>query len=84
MGDPLRGLLVALVPSLLAASATWGAVRAAIGGPSAILLFIDILAFVALWVIGLLLVAVICAWRAAVWTVAVAAAPDPARDSNDS
>ncbi len=76
-GDPFGVLLAVLIPSLLAASATWGAVRAAIGGPNATVLFIDIVAFVGLWLIGLLLVAVVCAWRAAVWTVAVAAAPRP-------
>jgi hypothetical protein len=72
---PMAVLLAVLVPSLLAATAAWGAVRSAIGGPDAMALFIAILAFVTLWLIGLLLVAVVSAWRAAVWTVAVLAAP---------
>ncbi len=82
-GVPLAVLLVVLVPSLLAASATWNAVRGAIGGPDATGLFIAILAFVTLWLIGLLLVAVVSAWRWAVWTVAVATAAPAGRRAGD-
>ena len=62
---PLAVLVAVLVPSLLAASAAWRTVQAAIGGPDATGLFIAILAFVTLWLIGLLLVAVVSrvAWR---------------------
>jgi hypothetical protein len=80
---PLAVLAAVLVPSILAASATWGAVRAATGGPDAFGLFIAILAFVSLWLIGLLLIAVVSAWRAAVWTVAVVASPELASRARD-
>ena len=72
---PLAVLVAVLVPSLLAASAAWRTVQAAIGGPDATGLFIAILAFVTLWLVGLLLVAVVSAWRGAVWTIAVVSAP---------
>ena len=72
---PLAVLVAVLVPSLLAAGAAWRTVQAAIGGPDATGLFIAILAFVTLWLIGLLLIAVVSAWRGAVWTVAVVSAP---------
>jgi hypothetical protein len=32
-------------------------------------LFLAVVLFVALWVVGLVLTGVICAWRAAVWTI---------------
>jgi hypothetical protein len=80
---PLAVLVAVLVPSLLAASAAWRTVQAAIGGSDATALFIAILAFVTLWLVGLLLVAVVSAWRGAVWTVAVVSAPHDVRQSSD-
>ena len=38
------------------------------GEPTAVL--VDVVAFVVVWLVGLALIAVVCAWRAAVWTVA--------------
>lgn len=68
---PTLGLLVVLAPSALAAAAATGAARFVLrepGGPVAIL--VAVLLLVLLWGVGLLLTAVVCAWRSAVWTVA--------------
>ena len=71
---PTLGLIVVLVPSALAAAAAAGAVRSVLresgepGDPVAVL--VAVLSLVLLWVVGLLLAAVVCAWRTAVWTVA--------------
>jgi hypothetical protein len=68
---PAIGLALVLVPSALAAAVAWGAVRVAMGtstnpiGP-----MLAVLAFVAIWTLGVLLIAVTTAWRAAVWSVA--------------
>jgi hypothetical protein len=67
---PAIGLALVLVPSALAAALAWGAVRAAMGsatnplGPT-----LAVMAFVAIWMAGLFLVAVTTAWRGAVWSV---------------
>lgn len=71
---PTLALLAVLAPSALAAAFAWGAVRAVLGeraDPIGVLLVVVL--FVVLWVVGLLLTAVVCAWRTAVWTVAVVA-----------
>ena len=71
---PTLGLIVVLVPSALAAAAAAGAVRSVFrepGGPVAVL--VAVLSLVFLWGVGLLLAAVVCAWRTAVWTVAAIA-----------
>jgi hypothetical protein len=70
---PTFALLAVLLPSALATASAWGAVRAVLGGradPFSVLLAVVL--FVVLWMVGLLLAAVVCAWRAAVWTVAEA------------
>lgn len=69
---PSAVLVVVLAPSMVTAGLTWAAVRAAAATTDPIALFATVLVFVALWLVGLLLVAVACAWRAAVWTVVVA------------
>jgi hypothetical protein len=67
---PAIGLALVLLPSALAAALAWGAVRAAMGsatnplGPT-----LAVMAFVAIWMAGLFLVAVTTAWRGAVWSV---------------
>ena len=68
---PTAVLLVVLVPAAVAAGAAWEAVGTVLGEaidplPS----LLTVIAFVGLWSVGLVLVAVVCAWRAAVWTVA--------------
>lgn len=67
---PLVGLLLVVIPSTMAAGATWTAVRAALAsgaGPlvSTTLVFV----FVGLWIGGLALLGAVAAWRSAVWTV---------------
>ena len=67
---PTLVMLLVLVPSALAAGSAWEAATEAIGrraDPLAVA--ITVVLFVALWVIGLILIGVVCAWRAAVWTV---------------
>ena len=67
---PAAGLALVLLPSAVAASVAWAAVRVAMSssagpvGPT-----FAVMLFVALWMVGLLLVAVTTAWRAAVWSI---------------
>ena len=77
---PTFVLVAVLLPSMLAASAAWGGLRGVLGqwdDPAAVLL--GVVQFVGLWAIGLLLVAVVCAWRAAIWTVSAGAIRHPWR-----
>ena len=71
-------LLAVLLPAMLAASAAWGALRGVLGlwvDPAGV--FVGVVLFVGLWAIGLLLVAVVCAWRAAIWTVSAGVTRHP-------
>lgn len=68
---PTLVLIVVVAPSALAAASAWHAINAVLrerDDPITVLLAVVL--FVALWVVGLLLAAVVCAWRAAGWTVA--------------
>ena len=68
---PTAVLLLVVGPSLLAASAAWETVRIAMRtstDPLAGLL--SVVLFVSVWIVGLVLIAVTAAWRAAVWSVA--------------
>jgi hypothetical protein len=68
---PTVVLLLALWPSALASAAGLDAIDAVLGGrPDPLGVLLTVVAFVSLWAVSLLLVGVICAWRAAVWTVA--------------
>ena len=68
---PLAGLVLVLVPSTLAATVAWSAVRVAMRSPAELVVgTLTVLLFVSLWIVGLLLIAVTAAWRAAVWSVA--------------
>ena len=68
---PTLALIVILAPSALAAASAWNAVGAVLTeGSDAWQVLAAVVLFVVLWVVGLLLAAVLCAWRAAVWTVA--------------
>ena len=68
---PLAGLVLVLLPSTLAATVAWSAVRVAMRSPAEMVLgTLAVLLFVSLWIVGLLLIAVTAAWRAAVWSVA--------------
>lgn len=76
---PALGLMLVLAPAASAASASWTAVRAALQGPGeAFWGTLLVVLFVGLWMVGLALVAVISAWRAAVWTV-LAHGDDPSQ-----
>jgi len=70
---PLVALLVVLLGVGLAGSATWDALRAALSfGNDRLSVVALLVALVALFAGGLLLIGVISAWRAAVWTVELA------------
>jgi hypothetical protein len=67
---PTLALALVLAPSALAAGSAGDLLREAMNTPNEpIRLGLAVVLFVSLWVIGLALAAVICAWRAAVWTV---------------
>jgi hypothetical protein len=73
---PTVALALALAPSALAASSAGDVVREAMSTPNDPLeLFLAVVLFVSLWVVGLVLTSVICAWRAAVWTIGFGEAP---------
>jgi hypothetical protein len=64
-------LLIVLLPSALAAASAWEAVGTVLNEEADPLrLLAAVSAFVGLWIVGLVLVGVVCAWRAAIWTVA--------------
>jgi hypothetical protein len=68
---PLASLALVILPSTLAASVAWSAVRVAMRSPTDLVVgTLAVLLFVTLWIVGLLLIAVTAAWRAAVWSVA--------------
>jgi hypothetical protein len=68
---PLAGLVLVLVPSTVAATVAWSAVRVAMRSPAELVVgTLAVVLFVSLWIVGLLLIAVTAAWRAAVWSVA--------------
>jgi hypothetical protein len=68
---PLAGLVLVALPSTLAATVAWSAVRVAMRSPAELVLgTLAVVLFVSLWIVGLLLIAVTAAWRAAVWSIA--------------
>lgn len=73
---PTLALVMALAPSAIAAASAGDVVREAMNAPDDPLeLFLAVVLFVSLWVVGLVLTSVVCAWRAAVWTVGFGEAP---------
>jgi hypothetical protein len=67
---PVLALLAVLLPTAAATSSTWDRARIAIGEPvGALEGILTVCAFVGLWLGGLVLVSMVCAWRAAVWTL---------------
>jgi hypothetical protein len=63
-------VIVVLITTGLAASATWDAVGMALGlGDVSALTTLLLIAFVGLFIGGLILTSLACAWRAAVWTL---------------
>ena len=72
---PTLALGLVVVPSAVAASSAWSAVGAALGQrDDPFPLLVAVVLFVTLWIAGLFLAAVVCAWRAAVWTIGDVAA----------
>lgn len=70
---PLVPLTVVLVIVGMAGSATWDALRAALSiGGDPLIAFVLLAVLVGLFAGGLLLIGVVAAWRATVWTVDVA------------
>lgn len=73
---PTLALTVAIAPSALAAAPAGDVVREAMNTPNdPIELALAVVLFVSLWIVGLVLTGVVCAWRAAVWTVGFGEAP---------
>ncbi len=63
-------LSAVLLPTAAATSSTWDRVRIAIAEPvGAVEWMLTVSVFVGLWLGGLVLVSMVCAWRAAVWTL---------------
>lgn len=78
-------LLLVLAPFFVAVGSAWSAVNGVLVGTSDWRWSLAIVAlFVVIWLIGLLLTAVVCAWRAAVWTVAEGAREGTFGGSTDS
>jgi hypothetical protein len=70
-GLPTLALIVVLVPSTIAAASAWTGVGTVLGdGSDLIRVLAAVALFVTVWIVGLALTAVVCAWRAAVWTMA--------------
>jgi len=68
---PTTALALVLVPSAIATATAWEAIGGALRGRSdPVSVLVTVVLFVGLWVAGLFLVAIVAAWRAAVWTVA--------------
>jgi hypothetical protein len=73
---PTLVLGLALAPSAVAAASAGNVVRAAMTAPDdPVEIVLAVVLFVSLWAVGLCLTGVICAWRAAVWTVGFGEAP---------
>lgn len=73
---PTLALVVAIAPVTIAAVAASEVVRSAVSVPDHPTgLVLSVVLFVSVWLVGLFLAAVICAWRAAVWTIGFGEAP---------
>jgi hypothetical protein len=68
---PTLILLAVLVPAALAVATAWTTAADALGAGDDLLgAFVAVAALVLSWTVGLLLLSVVCGWRAAEWTVA--------------
>jgi hypothetical protein len=78
---PAATLAGVVIPSIVAGSTAWGIVRVAMRSSSDTLVTtVSVVLFVAIWMLGLVLIAVTCAWRAAVWSVADRQLREPRSD----
>jgi hypothetical protein len=67
---PAAVLLAVVIPCGMAAAWAWSAVDSALEGtPDLLRILVVVGTFVVLWLVGLILVGVVSAWRGAVWTV---------------
>lgn len=66
---PTAALVLLLVPSILAASAAWAIVQAALRSGLDPVAVPAVGLFVGVWTLGLLLIGITSAWRGAVWSV---------------
>ena len=67
---PALALVAVVVPTAAATASTWGRVQVAIAESAGPLEgIVTVCVFVGLWLGGLVLVAMVCAWRAAAWTL---------------
>lgn len=67
---PTIVLALIIAPATLAAGSAWSAAGATLDTPGdPVSVLVSVVALVFLWVVGLVLASVVCAWRAAVWTV---------------
>ena len=73
---PTLGLAAILLTSAVATGSAWAVVGSVLGETAdPIRVLAAVLSLVLLWVVGLLLSSVACAWRAAAWTIADVDAP---------
>jgi hypothetical protein len=69
---PTAALALVALSSVLAASTAWGIARAALRSPAEpVQAALAVVLFVAIWLVGLVLIAGACAVRAAVWSIGV-------------
>jgi hypothetical protein len=81
---PTLVLALVLAPSALAAASAWTAASAALlDRADPLQVVAAIVLFVVSWVVGLILAGVVCAWRAAAWTVADLVGPGTFGGSSD-
>ena len=68
---PTALLLAVVIPCGMGAAWAWTAVDAVLQGtPDLVAILVVVGVFVVLWLVGLILIGVVSAWRGAVWTVA--------------
>ncbi|HEX6868088.1 MAG TPA: hypothetical protein VF119_04740 [Candidatus Limnocylindrales bacterium] len=68
---PTSVLVLIVATAMVAATAAWAAAGSALDEPGdPLVILVSVVALVLLWVAGLVLASVVCAWRAAVWTMA--------------
>lgn len=69
---PTLVLAIVIVASALASAAAWSGTGDALDDGDPLRIAVSVVALVALFTVGLALVSVVCAWRAAIWTIAEA------------
>lgn len=68
---PTALLLAVVIPCGVGASWAWAAVETVLEGtPDLVAILVAVGTFVLLWLVGLVLIGVVSAWRGAVWTIA--------------